>query len=245
MKIIIQQPWGGLGDNLQFSTIPEVAYKQFGEKCVYISNKNAYRNEEIKKLVWDLNPYIAGFTDEENQNSLSIPNRDEDKKLFWTQKIELLYNLNPTNKHPKIYYTFDESKKDIFQNKIFLDLSSSSENALLKEPTVINNILKFLTFLKNKKVPINIVRFEKLQNNKNDFVNYIDFFENVSEYYVNDIFDYCNLIKYCNTFVSFSGGQTLASAIKGENIFPNIVAFHRKSALFSRLYIHNNVQYIV
>ena len=27
-KIIIEQPWGGLGDNLQFSTIPEVAYNK-------------------------------------------------------------------------------------------------------------------------------------------------------------------------------------------------------------------------
>lgn len=29
-KIIIEQPWGGLGDNLQFSTLPE-----FGKKLGY------------------------------------------------------------------------------------------------------------------------------------------------------------------------------------------------------------------
>jgi hypothetical protein len=61
-KIIIEQPWGGLGDNLQFSTLPELG-KKLGYD-VYVSNKNVYRNNDIKKLVWDLNPYLCGFTDE-------------------------------------------------------------------------------------------------------------------------------------------------------------------------------------
>ena len=59
--IVIEQPWGGLGDNLQFSTIPELAHS-LGIK-VFISNRNCYRNLDIKKLVWDMNPFISGFSD--------------------------------------------------------------------------------------------------------------------------------------------------------------------------------------
>ena len=44
-KIIISQPWGGLGDNLHFSTLPELFSKKGHE--VYISENNAVRNAEI------------------------------------------------------------------------------------------------------------------------------------------------------------------------------------------------------
>jgi len=57
-KIIISQPWGGLGDNLHYSTLPEL----FSNKGydVYISNNNKVRNSEIFDLVWKMNPYIKG-----------------------------------------------------------------------------------------------------------------------------------------------------------------------------------------
>ena len=62
--------WGGLGDNLQLSTIPRRFFEKFGYKGVYISNKDRqkFRNEGIKKLVWEMNPYIAGFTNEPGVN---------------------------------------------------------------------------------------------------------------------------------------------------------------------------------
>ena len=49
MKKILYQPWGGLGDNLQFSTLPEM-FSKLGYE-VYISDKNAYRSVEIFDLV--------------------------------------------------------------------------------------------------------------------------------------------------------------------------------------------------
>ena len=60
-RVIIDQEWGGLGDNLQFSTLPELL-SAYGYE-VYISTNNAYRNPEIKSLVWDKNPFVAGFAD--------------------------------------------------------------------------------------------------------------------------------------------------------------------------------------
>ena len=62
-KKILYQPWGGLGDNLQYSTLPEL-YNTLGHEF-YISSKNVYRNPEIYKLVWELNPYVKGISDEE------------------------------------------------------------------------------------------------------------------------------------------------------------------------------------
>lgn len=106
--IIIEQPWGGLGDNLQFSTLPEVG-NSLGVK-VFISNRNTYRNPDIKKLVWDTNPFIAGFTDAPgNLPPLNIVSNNHiinwETTLFGTYK----------NIRPKLYYApimLDEFKTE-------------------------------------------------------------------------------------------------------------------------------------
>ena len=50
---------GGLGDALQFSTLPEEFYKQEGRKT-YIVEDAPFRNQEIYDLVWGKNPYVLG-----------------------------------------------------------------------------------------------------------------------------------------------------------------------------------------
>lgn len=50
-KIIIYQPWGGLGDNLQYSTLPEL-FNEKGIKC-YIHVDNSTRNDnEVYDIIW-------------------------------------------------------------------------------------------------------------------------------------------------------------------------------------------------
>ena len=43
---------GGLGDSLQFSTLPEEFYKQQGRKT-YVWGGATFRNQEIYDLVWE------------------------------------------------------------------------------------------------------------------------------------------------------------------------------------------------
>jgi hypothetical protein len=118
-KIIIEQPWGGLGDNLQFSTIPEVAYNKGID--VYISNRNVYRNEDIKRLVWDLNPYIKGYTDEPGNIGEYI---DFDPSfniiMNWERKI-FGDNINDS---PKLYYK--SNLIDEFLDKTIIDANAIS-----------------------------------------------------------------------------------------------------------------------
>lgn len=101
-NIIISQPWGGLGDNLQFSTLPKL-YSEMGHD-VYISTKNTYRNLEIYDLVWKLNPYVKGVIDEE-------PNAGECKGYQIGEDTQFIKNIermhgfhNSPNKYPIIYY---------------------------------------------------------------------------------------------------------------------------------------------
>ena len=57
---VILGAWnGGLGDQLQFSTLPEEFYKQQARET-YIADGSEFRNKEIYDLVWGKNPYIKG-----------------------------------------------------------------------------------------------------------------------------------------------------------------------------------------
>lgn len=115
-KIIIEQPWGGLGDNLQFSTLPEMGKKLGFE--VWISNKNAYRNPDIKKLVWDLNPHIAGFTDE--PSNISYGHVTTNIVSYW----ESQFFGKTENDLPKLYYK--PKKLSEYSDKIVIDPNAIS-----------------------------------------------------------------------------------------------------------------------
>jgi hypothetical protein len=133
-RIIIEQEWGGLGDNLQFSTLPEVGSKLGYE--VYISNHNKYRNLDIKRLVWDINPFISGYTDERgNLNDLFNPNPiNKDFPILdrWNDSLNIIQNIefqifgNSYNENPLLYYR--PNFIDNLSNKILLDPNSVSTN---------------------------------------------------------------------------------------------------------------------
>ena len=104
MKVIIHQPWGGLGDNLQYSTLPELFSRKGFD--VYISVNNKVRNQEIFDLVWGQNPYVKGI-------SVDSPNAGECKNWNWPSeeqneysmhRIEMSHGFEKTNFFPKIYY---------------------------------------------------------------------------------------------------------------------------------------------
>ena len=64
-KLVIRIRYGGLGDNLLWSPIPRLAKEKHGYDKVYISSLSEFRNPETKKLVWDRNPYIDGYIEED------------------------------------------------------------------------------------------------------------------------------------------------------------------------------------
>lgn len=59
--ILVKYP--GLGDHLFFSHIPKAA-KTLGFERVLISNRSGFRSAEYAEYVWNMNPYVDGFTDE-------------------------------------------------------------------------------------------------------------------------------------------------------------------------------------
>jgi hypothetical protein len=231
-KMIIFQPWGGLGDNLQFSTLPEMA-KQKGYN-VYISNKNAYRNNEICDLVWKHNPYIDGFTDE-HPNAGSTDGSREDgiscqvdhaRSVLGVASFvycyEYLHGFNPVHKNPKIYYK-PKFIKEVESYTLF-DLGTIT----LKNDYNIEKLAKFIqtkygsnnSFLLKHKNNIDINNTYRIESDKK-----IEF---------SNIFEFTDLIYSCKKFVCLWGGaNALASAIyehsnkTADVIVPNLRIYNQ------------------
>lgn len=226
-KIIISQPWGGLGDNLQFSTLPKL-YSELGYE-VYISTKNTYRNPEIYDLVWKLNPYIKGEIDEP-------PNAGECRAVplqsvtdQYITNIERSHDLlNGTEIYPTIYYK--PIKIPSLENTLIYDITSISST--YSDEYVQKSFEKI--FEKYPNCDKKKIIFRNIANRKTP-----DF--QTESIVIDNIFQYCDIIYSCKAYVSLlSGGSVLASTIKQHNITPDIHCFHHSHC---NLFTFNNATY--
>ena len=62
---LIKVKYGGLGDHLFYSHLPRIAKQSGGFGQVLISNLSVYRNPDYRRLIWETNPYVDGFTEED------------------------------------------------------------------------------------------------------------------------------------------------------------------------------------
>lgn len=102
-ELVIEIQKGGLGDHLFYSHLPRIAKETGAFDKVFISNRSLFRNADNKKLVWELNPFVDGFTDaagiyhfpQSLQEGENLPDR-----------IMLMYGLDDGKRfhEPEIYY---------------------------------------------------------------------------------------------------------------------------------------------
>ena len=101
--VLIAAYHGGLGDSLQFSTLPEEFSIQQG-RDTFVWDRAFFRNPEIAQLVWGQNPYIKGVKGGK-WNAGDIPEiKFENVAGNSIGSWEQLHGLEPRNKYPKIYY---------------------------------------------------------------------------------------------------------------------------------------------
>ena len=202
--VILAAFHGGLGDNLQFSTLPEEFHKQQG-RDTYISSQASFRNQEIYDLVWGCNPYIKGIK-EGDWSAGDTPDRHRVIESDCISNWEALHGLKPTNKYPKIYY--EPEKISSFDNVILVDLSSISitydDEKILKLYDAVRKTHEGMVFLEveftNKIKGATII--------EPDVTGVVE---------IESIFTYVDLMYSSFGVVSLHSGQNhLASAIKNQ-----------------------------
>ena len=228
--IILYQPWGGLGDNLQYTTIPELYY-DLGHK-VYISTKNVYRNSEIFDLIWELNPYIDGQSDAE-PNAGSCINLDNNPSIEFVTNWEIAHGLtNGYRKYPVIYYEpqFIPELADCLVYDVTAISSGNPSDENLK-----NSFERI--FAKYPGITIKKLKFAKINNRETSYFSH-------NTYTVQSIFHMCDIIFSCKIFLClFSGVSSLASAVKQDLETPEIYVFHDAKFDHPTFYKYKNAVY--
>jgi hypothetical protein len=245
-QIIISQPWGGLGDNLQYSTLPELFSKN--GYVVYISKNNVTRDTEIYDIVWGGNPYIKGIVNLK-------PNAGECKNVFWPpasnneyfiHRIEISHGLKKTNFYPKIYYIPNYLQE--FSNDVIIDLTGTSQ---------VFGITKYLEYI-DYFTPL-IINRNKIKIVIRENIRQNPFFEEVYSYLktkipnvcylkVNNLIQYCDIIKSCDTLIIVNSGlNSLSSAIKQDDPKPHVLCYyffsHFSKEEMKGYYFYKNIEY--
>ena len=214
--ICIASYFGGLGDSLQFSTLPELFSK--AGKDVYVWDQAYFRNPEVKELVWGTNPYVKGTASGEwNAGDLPLLHKPVHENCI--SNWEILHGCEPTNVYPKIYYKakVDEKYRDV----VLVDFSSITVNYDKSQ------LAKAFKEVKEKQFPgkaVVQVNFKKIINEKgapkgrsNDGnFNFYDMCDDKID--ITSIFQYCDLMGSCHGLIStYSGASPLSSAMKRQN----------------------------
>jgi hypothetical protein len=235
-EAIVHQPWGGLGDNLQFSTLPE----RFGSLGIrtLISTRNAVRNSEINSLVWGMNPFIDGVSDAEpNAGACRRAILDGlPMSLSFMERIETAHGLEPANRYPKIYYK--PIPRPELSDAVIVDVDAT---AFKTPPALIADYLDYLVanYHYRREELLQAQFVHKVARNTHRIAG-------LATLKIASIFEYCDIIASCRALVTVhSGGQTLAVAVRGNKARPLIHCFCTPTQFNSRNYIWDGVEYYV
>lgn len=103
--LILHIEWGGLGDHLFWSHIPRIA-KEKGYGKVLVHCARPFRREDYR-LVWELNPYFDGFTDDPGKPPVPVGPADVGPDMNLLDRHMLNMGLDDGKRwhEPEFYYT--------------------------------------------------------------------------------------------------------------------------------------------
>jgi len=199
MSKCIYQPWGGLGDNLAHSTIPELCYNNNIE-C-FLSEHNMYRNKNIYEFLWETNPFLQkNKSSEKNMNWFEVFPKFTTKESNVIESVEKSYDFSATNHYPEIYY--NPKKLSEFSDKIIVDCKSITSNWDYIIPNIYEKI-------KDYKSSVLVVTNNFTSHKENKC---LDEFETI---FIDDLFYYTDILNSVNQIYSVTSGiSVLAPAIK-------------------------------
>jgi len=241
--ILTTGPLLGLGDHAVWTTLPQ-RFAALGYK-VYLDKDNATSNPEIFDLLWKRNKFIEGTSNKKPNAGYvrqglfyEIANR-----ISGCRSIEAMERAHalppPYNMAPKIYYEPQPFKLDL-KDTVLVDFSSVSSKIGFRGLSEAFRMMRgkfrnpnFLQVLFAKKVVLNAPQID------------------CPSYQVSSIFEYMDMLHACRGWIgSEAGGQSLASAVRGErDVYeearPEIVCTSTPQTFNSRGYSYRNVDYRV
>lgn len=200
-SLVLKIKYGGLGDNLLYSPIPRCAKQRWGYDQVWISRYSEYRNPETKHLVWELNPFIDGFTDLD----APYPNFTTTREGFnILDEIMAFYGLPDDGvrfREPELYYQ--------------PNIIPSLRDAVILDPNCINktgipSMDMVQRYLHSLKMEVRVTH--QMVGIYGEVPTY-----GRAEIVARNLKHFCDIIASCRTFICFTtGSATLAAALHKE-----------------------------
>jgi hypothetical protein len=198
--LVIKNIWGGLGDHLFYSHLPRVAKETGAYEKVLISDRSQFRNPDYRKLIWEANPYVDGFTSDDGVSPTfdTVP-----KGMNLLDYTMLQFGLDDGLRfhEPELYY----------KPTIRPDLKSMT----IYDPNYISGVGKLRVdriqrFLRHEPCKVDL----QLKARWSSAV-----LPDVPEMGTSDVFDFCSIVASCGQFICLtSGGATLAAALRRNAI---------------------------
>ena len=228
-RAIIGQPYGGLGDNLQFSTLPEMFY-DYGIET-YISNQNLCRNPQIYEMVWGMNPYVKGFIYEPpNIMIKDIEYAPLIGHFNTVQRAEKMFFGANKNDIPHIFY--QPKFREDFANKVVLEFGYITVNLT----AYVDQIKEHLSYITEGQ---EVVLLDNPVNSVLDVGEY-------PKYRVKDIFELADILFSCRAFAGIeSGAAVLCATVKRYRKCEGIYVFCRNLHQLFRAFVYPNQTLLV
>ena len=237
--VVLSQPWGGLGDNLALSTLPEL-YARKGIAS-YLSADNATRNNEIRDIAWADHPFIQGTLNAPaNAGSITYEQQLPAISLVqpFMQRIEAAHALEPRNAYPEVF------RKPHYQvelsGKILIDLGSVSVTGGSEKLT--RYIQHVLSAYKYRMEDLLQVRFSNYQSQHSVY------FSNIALLNIASLHAYHDALYSAYGLITVhSGAQSLAVATRTSRgcQLQRIHCFATPYQFNSRIYIFDDVEYFI
>jgi hypothetical protein len=242
--VLTAGPLLGLGDTAIYSTLPE-RFSKLGYD-VYLDKDTRSSNPEIYELFWQKNPYIKGLTDK--KPNAGYPRQglfyEIANRLPGYRSIEAMERAHalppPYGMAPKVYYEPKPFHVKL-DNIILVDFSAVSSKIGQRG---LAECMKMMSGKFKNPHYLQVLHQKHIVLNSPIVVG--------SQHHVASIYEYLDMLASCRGWIgSEAGGQSLASAIRGEHsvydesINPEIVCTITPQTFNSRGYTYANVDYRV
>ncbi|MFA5422260.1 MAG: hypothetical protein WC374_00185 [Phycisphaerae bacterium] len=227
-RLVIQIPFGGLGDHLSYSSLPELLLKQKNIKT-FISNKSVFDSKAILDFVWKLNPYVE-FTDEYGWFTYELL---ESNFTTMDKYFQNLFGLE-VNGLPKVYYKpklIEELKNSVIVNPSFGP--SGKANGYF-DPQFQQKYIDYLKGIEDNFVMLASTHLRK----KNCLEKKVKKYLSPAVYKIETIEDLANaLFSAKQRYLMYTGSASLAAALR----LPSTVLCNKKSCPFFQYSTNNYI----
>ena len=203
------------------------------------------RNPEVRELVWELNPYVSGFTSEpfdpkDPAGRFVLDNGEfffRAKQLSPIEAMEFCHGFMPFYKHPKIYQNIEKKKN--LENSIICDPTSISQ------PFTKDIFEEFVsTYIKYNRLhnyPVCLIRSPHSGNHGTEWPPSHRILE---IYEAKNLIDYRRVIASCKQYLTTeSGGMSLAASDRSTAM--KTAAIVTTVSWNNRSFIYPDIKYYV